>query len=1299
MIDLEGNIETQDHANKHDALVKIYKMSAFILIPIFSMYLLAEFILPFEISLFQKSQLIYVLFMLIVALVISKVELIKEQYHLFHYCFLFGVILIGLVWFYYEPKHAHAAIVILSANIIGVVLLNPKITVWFYSIVFVTFLGLQFLLEQAYPEISLVFAVSAVVISIFNFWRFNLNKALNTNRKNFVRFFNASIDQIFVLSENLVVLDLNKSAKNYLKQNQTEVEKGTKFNQLLIPATANCMNKMDQAIQECRKTGFSRFQANCSAGNSQQIHPKEITLTKSKYFDQEVYLTTVRLIDEQKKYENELLRNKENVIQVLENISSFVFNITFDEQERFKHKVEFVSSKVEEVYGYSIDEYISLVKAEKISKDRHPEDAERINTEFEKLLKTGGSGEWQFRMKVRGAWRWIEEKISIADNQNGTKTLFGIVKDVTSEIEREHALVESQKRYKQLFELNLAGVYKTHVDGTILECNESFAKMLGYDRVEDVVNLNTNEIYYHDGHRDAYVKELKEQKYLSNYLTIIKRKDGRRLILNNNVSIVPDENGEENWIVGTLVDVTELHETGLALTQSEEKYRLLFDSSNSAILLLLLDDDASFIMDANKKAEELFLLSETDLIGKKLIQISDQSYHEVIAEIRELVENNERFDGEWIFTKKDGNTFHAEVSFAPINLNEQQVVQLIIKDISSRKAYENELVESRLSFKNIVDNSPSSIFIFTEERLVYLNTNAEKIYFDLFKTSSRNLFNVFPAEHEYLIKDLLKEADSEINSYTEIVLGENGQSFNINVVRIVYNNKPSYLFILDDTSLQKEYNEQKLRAEIAEETNKQLQAEIESHELTQKHLKESNSRLQALLESTANLYMLSLDHDLKVVDFNKHFVNMVQEKLDKEVNVGDDFLEIFPMEDYGRTAITKKLEDVLKGKTLELISHFPTNKGELWLETFMNPIIMDDDNVHEISFIAHDITERVNNREKLLISERDNQAILVAIPDILFKINEEGEFTDFRPSSEMSEASYKRLFKDVDVIGKNISDVLHDEKVAAEIIRCASQCLSNNELITHNFSLNTPDQHFKIHFENRYSKLNENEVVVISRNVTDTVEYEKKLLESVKEKEVLLKEVHHRVKNNLQVINSILNLQSSYVKDEETLQIIIESQNRIRSMSFIHESLYQTKDFTHISFDTYISTLIKNLVQSYEVRANLIKLNLEIDKVDLALDQAIPCGLILNELISNALKYAYPLGEEGEITIKVTTQDSEVQISVRDFGVGLPEGLNIAESDSLGLSLVDTLVSQLEGECVVKREGGTEFLIIFAKQE
>ena len=189
------------------------------------------------------------------------------------------------------------------------------------------------------------------------------------------------------------------------------------------------------------------------------------------------------------------------------------------------------------------------------------------------------------------------------------------------------------------------------------------------------------------------------------------------------------------------------------------------------------------------------------------------------------------------------------------------------------------------------------------------------------------------------------------------------------------------------------------------------------------------------------------------------------------------------------------------------------------------------------------------------------------------------------------------------------------------------------------------------------------------------------------------------MKNNLQVINSILNLQSSYVQDERTLEIINESQNRIRSMSYIHESLYQTKDFSSINFSDYIKNLVQNLVHSYQLFTDKISLEFELEQVKLALDQAIPCGLILNELVSNSLKYAYPASQKGKIIIGVKENEGKLQLSVEDFGVGLPEKFDIENSDSLGLSLVFTLVDQLDGQLSLKTHGGTKFYITFEMQE
>ena len=193
---------------------------------------------------------------------------------------------------------------------------------------------------------------------------------------------------------------------------------------------------------------------------------------------------------------------------------------------------------------------------------------------------------------------------------------------------------------------------------------------------------------------------------------------------------------------------------------------------------------------------------------------------------------------------------------------------------------------------------------------------------------------------------------------------------------------------------------------------------------------------------------------------------------------------------------------------------------------------------------------------------------------------------------------------------------------------------------------------------------------------------------------MLLKEIHHRVKNNLQVISSILNLQSSFVKDENTLGILQESRNRIRSMAIIHENLYRTEDFSSINFADYLQNLTVNLIATYRIHDQVI-LNSDLDNIDLILDQAIPCGLLVNELITNSLKYAWRSGEKGTITMELKEEKGFVQLFIGDNGVGLPAKFEDMNSDTLGLQLVVTLVEQLDGELAVDSDNGTKYLIKF----
>jgi PAS domain S-box-containing protein len=222
-------------------------------------------------------------------------------------------------------------------------------------------------------------------------------------------------------------------------------------------------------------------------------------------------------------------------------------------------------------------------------------------------------------------------------------------------------------------------------------------------------------------------------------------------------------------------------------------------------------------------------------------------------------------------------------------------------------------------------------------------------------------------------------------------------------------------------------------------------------------------------------------------------------------------------------------------------------------------------------------------------------------------------------------------------------------------------------------------------------------VLGISRDITKRKIAENKLKESVKENEVLLREVHHRVKNNLQVVSSLLSLQSRNIREKTYEQMFEESHNRIQSMALIHEKLYQGRDLAHIDFKGYTRSLLAHLFHSFGVSANQISVQLDIEAVPLAIDTATPCALITNELVSNCLKHAFPDNRPGTIKIAFASHDHGFNLVISDDGVGLPENTDFKSPQTLGLRLVNTLVRQLGGRMEVNHSNGTEFKIQFNK--
>jgi two-component sensor histidine kinase len=306
----------------------------------------------------------------------------------------------------------------------------------------------------------------------------------------------------------------------------------------------------------------------------------------------------------------------------------------------------------------------------------------------------------------------------------------------------------------------------------------------------------------------------------------------------------------------------------------------------------------------------------------------------------------------------------------------------------------------------------------------------------------------------------------------------------------------------------------------------------------------------------------------------------------------------------------------------------------------------------------------------------------------MFILTGDGTFMDYRTNNpEML------TILPEEIIGSNISEIGLDDDDLKLALQKIKNAVKTNALESFEYQL--PVESGIKYYEARFKKLNDFNVLCIIRDITEKRQAQDKINKSLKEKDVLLKEIHHRVKNNLQIVSSLLSLQSRYMKEPGSVEIFKESQSRIKSMALIHEKLYQTGDLTRINLSEYVNELVSDLFRSYSVNTYLVNYKIKSNRILLDINAAIPCGLIINELVTNSIKHAFPDNAQGEIFIEIKCVDDDFIIKVQDNGIGFPKELDLNNINTLGLQLVTNLTNQLEGEIELSREGGTCFQIKF----
>jgi len=310
-------------------------------------------------------------------------------------------------------------------------------------------------------------------------------------------------------------------------------------------------------------------------------------------------------------------------------------------------------------------------------------------------------------------------------------------------------------------------------------------------------------------------------------------------------------------------------------------------------------------------------------------------------------------------------------------------------------------------------------------------------------------------------------------------------------------------------------------------------------------------------------------------------------------------------------------------------------------------------------------------------------------PIIVF--DDRGNFTESNEAALM----FMETNRD-ELLTKNLSDfILYTNDV--ETIE-SKEFWNKKENLEVTFNINNSLKILELTLTPVYLK-NETIVFGLGNDITMRKKDEKKILNSLKEKELLLREIHHRVKNNLQIISTLLTLQSSQATNSKVDDLYRESQNRIQSISLIHENLYQSDDLAHINFESYAKGLITDLFDSYGINSKKIQLNLEIDNISMGIETAIPCGLIINELVSNSLKHGFSGHETGQINVKLQKlYDGKYSLIVSDTGTPFPDNVDLISNETLGLELIKNLVQQLDAKLKFNRKN-KEFMIIFNELE
>jgi len=695
---------------------------------------------------------------------------------------------------------------------------------------------------------------------------------------------------------------------------------------------------------------------------------------------------------------------------------------------------------------------------------------------------------------------------------------------------------------------------------------------------------------------------------------------------------------------------------------------LLFDLNPSPVLIY--DLDSLDILEANDAFKEKYGYTDDELEGLTIMALRPAEDVDVLNKIiDDLDEKGINRSGVVRHRSKSGEVFYVKVSSHSYPYNEKNARLVVIYDVTDRVEAEEKARRAFDELNHHVNHSPLAMIKWNSSfEVIQWSERAREITGfkkEMVLGKKPRIFQFCDDDMAVVQKnmDYLLSGEGDKTNFEVKMYRRDGQPVDLrvhaSVLRDSQNDIISVLTFIEDITEQKK----------------------------------TELRYQRLFENANDGIFIMKDG--RFVECNQQVLEIYG--CDEEDIIGATPADFSPefQPDGGKSAVKaqRKIEKAQNGEPQVFEWKHKKKDGTLIdTEVGLNKLEL----VGEVyvQAIVRDLTKQKKAQQQVRRSEELFRKLFLKAPGAMIMVDKENRV-------KMVNQSFEELFgyTKEELVGKDLDDAIVSNKQKGENPRMPGIDFKEGKLYKDVV---------------RYTKSGEPKDVLLGAipvfldgepiagfgiyiDITEQKEYERKLKRSVEEKRVLLEEIHHRVKNNLAIISGFLQLQSFEIEDDKTREVLSDSQLRIQSIAIVHELLYQSKNFVDISFEEYLNRLIQTVKSTLPLDHQHIDINIDASGVSLDINQAIPCAILINELVTNAYKHAFKNHESGEINISLHEQDHRIKVKVKDNGIGLPEGFDIRNQTSIGMNLIQTLTEQLDGTLEVSNNGGGCFKVSFEK--